>query len=89
MCTFACNVLTKAGPGKVWVDQTFLGKDPSQFFQRGIIIHLWGGANTYKVVYWFWIKNQNKKTNILYIFVSVYWYLNQNKKKRQLKTLNW
>lgn len=66
-----CDVLTKAGPGKVWVDQTFLGIDLSQFFQRGIILHLWGGANAYKVVYRFWFKNQNKNTNILYIFVSL------------------
>ena len=65
------------------MDQTFLGIDPSQFFQRGIIIHLWGGSNTYKVVYWFCFKNQNKNTNILYSFVSLYWYSNQNLKKRQ------
>lgn len=33
-----CDVLTKEGPGKVWVDQTVLGIDLSQFnstFMRG------------------------------------------------------
>lgn len=84
-----CDVLTKAGPGKVWVDQTFLGIDLSQFFQRGIIKHLRGGANTYKDVYWFCI-SQNKKTNILiYKRVLLLIFKSKFKKTTIVKKLNW
>ena len=35
-----CDVLTKAGPGKVWVDQTFLGIFSKIYIYEGEQIHI-------------------------------------------------